>query len=163
MEQKKEGNSQTKDTDKEFLRETLRKNQMETLDMKDSINQITVENIWIKSSKRRREIVGWGIITSIIHTVNNQSKYIHSFQELWGMTKGKKSKSLRCRSTQNLGSEIEAVNFKVQGKIQPSKYRGTQTLNTHPQRRPFCVTLQLAWNRTAHTAGPRYSQRWAQH
>lgn len=58
MEQMKEGNSQTKDTDKEFLRETLRKNQMETLDMKDSINQITVENIWIKSSKRRWEIVG---------------------------------------------------------------------------------------------------------
>lgn len=58
MEQMKEGNSQTKDTDKEFLRETLRKNQMETLDMKDSINQITVENTWIKSNKRRWEIVG---------------------------------------------------------------------------------------------------------
>lgn len=54
----KEVNSQTKDTDKEFLRETLRKNQMETLDMKNSINQITVENIWIESSKRRREIMG---------------------------------------------------------------------------------------------------------
>lgn len=88
MEQMKEGNSQTKDTDKEFLRETLRKKQMETLDMKDSINQITVENIWIKSSKRWG-IVGWGIITSIIHAVNNQSKYNHSFQELWGMAKGK--------------------------------------------------------------------------
>lgn len=78
----KEVNSQTKDTDKEFLREILRKNQMETLDMKNSTNQITVENIWIESSKRRWEIMGWGIITSIIQTVNNQSEYIQSFQEL---------------------------------------------------------------------------------
>lgn len=95
----------------------------------------------------------------IHHTHCQQPKQIHSqLSRALGHDKGKKSKSLRCRSIQNLGSEIEAVNFKVQGKIQPSKYRGTQTLNTHPQR-TLCVILQLAWNRTPHRQQDQVTHR----